>query len=123
MAQRINKQAPVSFSIFCDGLPRYCNCAQDLIIGARALLYYSEDAENGRVLLAKATHGSRTLLLVADRDNFEFVLKTPERKSHVAGGNLASDLKGMSLPELKRVMIDNLEHGCPIIIPGRLYAK
>lgn len=106
-----------SIKIFTEVLPHPCTTAEDLVAGARELLHSSEAADGGNVLLAKASHGHRTLVLMADRDNYEFSLRTAERRSHVAGGVFASDLRTISLAKLKQMMAMYLERETPIVIP------
>jgi len=107
-------------TVFEGVLPYRCSSAEGLVTAARLLLFSSEEAEDGNVLLAKAVFGNKTLLFTADRDNYEFVLKTPHRKSHVAGGALACDLHGVSLQDLKTMMTRYLEDGRPLVIPGKV---
>ena len=107
-------------TVFEGVLPYRCSSAEGLVTAARLLLFSSEEAEDGNVLLAKAVFGNKTLLFTADRDNYEFVLKTPHRKSHVAGGALACDLHGVSLQDLKTMMTRYLEDGRPLIRYNKL---
>lgn len=103
--------------IFTDMLPCHCATAEDMVVGARQLIHSTETAEGSNVLLARASNGNRVLLFMADRDNFEFSLRTTDRRVHVAGGTLASELHGISLFGLRQLMAMYLEQGKPIIIP------
>lgn len=85
-----------------------------LITLARTLLLSSSDTADGSMLLAKAKQGSRDLLLIADRDNFEFILRMPGGRSHVAGGNLAEEMKTISVKSLEQMMARYLTDGIPI---------
>lgn len=109
------KDLNLRFECYQSVLPCACMTAEDLVVGARILICSSEEAESGRVLLAKAVQGERALLLNADRDNYEFSLRTADgHRRHVAGGNLASDLKGLSIQQLKEAMHRYLADGTPL---------
>lgn len=109
------KDLNLRFECYQNVLPCACTTAEDLVVGARILICSSEEAESGRVLLAKAVRGEQALLLNADRDNYEFSLRTADgRRRHVAGGNLASDLKGLSIQQLKEAMHRYLADGTPL---------
>ena len=99
------KDLRLRFECYQNVLPCACSTAEDLVLGARILICTSEEAEDSRVLLAKAVRGERSLLLNADRDNYEFSLRAADgHRQHVAGGNLASDLRGLSIQQLKEAM-------------------
>lgn len=87
-----------------------------LITLARALLLRSPDTADDNMLLAKAKQGARDLLLITDRDNFEFILRMPGGRSHVAGGNLAEEMKTISVKSLEHMMVRYLTDGIPIRI-------
>lgn len=110
------KTINLHFECYQDVLPRSCTTAEDLVIGARALICSSEEAEDGRVLLAKAVRGSRALLLSADQDNYEFSLRSATQRRHVAGGFLASELRGLTISQLKDAMHRYLSDGTPLPI-------
>lgn len=111
------KDLRLRFECYQNVLPCACSTAEDLVVGARILICTSEDAEDSRVLLAKAVRGERSLLLNADRDNYEFSLRAADGyRRHVAGGNLASDLRGLSIQQLKEAMHQYLADGTPLPI-------
>lgn len=112
----VEKTINLSFECYQDGLPHPCTTVEDLILGARELIHSSEDAEDGRVLLAKATRGGKTLLLSADRDNYEFSLRLQNLRSHVAGGVSASDLREITIEQLRDAMYRYLSDGTPLPI-------
>lgn len=124
------KDLKFRFESYQSALPCDCSTAEDLVTGARILINSSEDAEDGRVLLAKATRGERVLVLTADQDNYEFSLRTRDQRRHVAGGISASDLRELTIPQLKDAMHRYLADGTPLPIrrspiqrPGRRRAQ
>lgn len=108
------------FKLFDEMFDRTCHTAEDLIMGARELILSSDTTEDCNVTLAKATNGNRALFLTVDRDNYEFSYRTLDGRMHVKGGFLASDLQSVTIERLKQAMIDYLERGTPIIMPGRM---
>ena len=114
---------PCHVDFFTDGLPGRHDTAEGLVIGARELLYSSADADGGSVLLARARCGDEVLTFTADRDSFEFSLRTAEKKVHVAGGNLASELSGISVQALRQMVARRLRTGDPIELPARRSRK
>ena len=94
----------------------YCQDVAEMIGAARELLLGSEETADNYALLAKAYQGTRSLLLYVDRDNYEFVMKFPGGQKHVAGGNLANELKHLSAQGLRQMMSRYLEAGVPIKI-------
>lgn len=112
----VSKKINQRFECYFEMLPCSCSTAEDLIIGARALLHSTEDAENGRVLLAKAICGNQALLLSADQDNYEFSLRVDGRRAHVAGGFAAADLRDVTILQLKEAMCRYLADGTPLPI-------
>lgn len=115
------RKTPIEFKLFDEMLERPCQTAEDLVIGARDLILSSEATADCNVTVAKASHGSRVLVLTVDRDNYEFSYRTMDGRWHAEGGWLACDLRGITIERLKQTMIDYLAKGTPIIIPGRVY--
>ncbi len=103
--------------IFTDVLPCPCHSAEDLVTGARLLIHSSVEADGGNVLLAKATYENKALVFMADRDFFEFSLRTLNQRTRIVRGNLASELRGISLDRLAQMMALYLEQGVPIVLP------
>lgn len=96
-------KTPCKVVIYDDGLGE-CKDAAAMIASARELLHSSEETVDNKILLAKASQESCALCFYVDRDNFEFLLKKPGSQKHIAGGNLASELKGISIPALRQIM-------------------
>ena len=122
--QKMHRQTePCQTTIYDERFRNEYSDVAQLIACARELLLSSLDTEDENVLLAKTTQGSRSLLLSMDRDNFEFILRMPGGRQHILGGNLAMEMKGISIKELKSMMEHYLTSGKPISIPGKRAAK
>lgn len=106
---------PCQVNIYDQGLGS-CRDVAEMIGAARELLLGSEETADNYALLAKAYQGNRSLLLYVDRDSYEFVAKFPGGQKHVAGGNLANELKHLSAQGLRQMMSRYLEAGVPIKI-------
>ena len=113
------QEEPCQTTIYDEGFRNEYRDVAQLIACARELLLSSRDTEDESVLLAKTTQGSRSLLLSVDRDNFEFTLRMPGGRQHVLGGNLAMEMKAVSIKRLKSMMEYYLTSGKPISIPGK----
>lgn len=116
-----NTQRKTSQSIPCqvniyDQSMSHCKDVAEMIGAARELLLCSEETADDCALLAKAYQGTRSLLLYVDRDNYEFIMKFPGGQKHAAGGNLANELKHLSIQSLRQMMSRYLESGAPIRI-------
>lgn len=94
----------------------HCRDVAEMIGAARELLLSSEETADNYALLAKACQGTRSLFLYVDRDNYEFVMKFPGGQKRIAGGNLANELKHLSVQGLRQMMSRYLEAGAPIKI-------
>lgn len=106
---------PCQFTLYDEGLQAsHHGNAYRLITLARELLLNSPETEDDNMLLAKASQGTKDLLLVVDRDNYEFVLRMPGGRIHVAGGNLAEEMKSISTKALEQMMTRYLTNGTPI---------
>lgn len=112
---------PIEFKLFDEMIESPCHAAEDLVIGARELILSSEATADCNVTVAKASQGSRILVLAVDRDNYEFSYRTMDGRWHVEGGWLACDLRGISVEQLKQMMVDYLAKGTPIVIPDRIH--
>lgn len=110
------RKPPIEFKLFDEMLERPCQTAEDLVIGARELILSSEATADCNVTVAKASHGSRVLVLTVDRDNYEFSYRTMDGRWHAEGGWLACDLREITIDRLKQTMIDYLAKGTPIIL-------
>ena len=113
------RKPPIEFKLFDEMLERPCQTAEDLVIGARELIFSSEATADCNVMVARASQGSQVLILTVDRDNYEFSYRTMDGRWHAEGGWLACDLREITIDRLKQTMIDYLAKGTPIIIPGR----
>lgn len=115
------RKPPIEFKLFDEMLERPCQTAEDLVIGARELIFSSEATADCNVMVARASQGSRVLILTVDRDNYEFSYRTMDGRWHAEGGWLACDLREITIDRLKQTMIDYLAKGTPIIIPDRVH--
>lgn len=115
------RKPPIEFKLFDEMLERPCQTAEDLVIGARELIFSSEATADCNVMVARASQGSRVLILTVDRDNYEFSYRTMDGRWHAEGGWLACDLREITIDRLKQTMIDYLAKGTPIIISGRVH--
>lgn len=115
------RKSLIEFKLFDEMLERPCQTAEDLVIGARELILSSEATADCNVTVARASHGSRVLVLTVDRDNYEFSYRTMDARWHAEGGWLACDLREITIERLKQTMIDYLAKGTPITIPGRVH--
>jgi len=111
---------PCQFVLYDDEFrDQHQNNIAQLIILARDLLLSLSETEEEEMLLAKATQGTRSVLFTVTRDSYEFVLRVPGGRRHLAGGNLAVEMKPVSTTALEHMMTNYLVSGTPIQIPGR----
>jgi len=92
------------------------------MLAARTLLFESSETVDDSLLLAKVSQGSRALLFSIDRDNYEFILRMPGGRRHIAWGFLSSEFKGVSITDLEHMMTAYIIDGVPLRIPGHLSA-
>lgn len=106
---------PCQFTLYDEGLQAsHHGNVYRLITLTRELLLNSPETEDDNMLLAKASQGTRDLLFIADRDNYEFVLRMPGGRTHVAGGNLAEEMNHVSITALEQMMTRYLIKGTPL---------
>lgn len=109
--QRMRCEEGYQFSVYDGGFHRlYGEDAWKFLCCGRDMLYSSISMADDRLLLAKAQHGNRAILLYVDRDYYELTMRDEFGNHHLLGWQMASLFKGLAMEDLEYMMAQYLFH-------------